>query len=268
MTVLAAILALPIAWFAHSNIDDRSQIADLRLQNSLLELENSGYRATAAELTSDMVVLKNGITDLSSRLGEPSTEDRSIKRLPQILRIETSGFEATAFEPKKTFDILSDLLDDLGQRLQVVRHGVAFREALVDATPNIWPADGWLSSAYGNRKDPFTGKREFHAAVDISTRRGQPVYATATGMISMSSRNGAYGNMIEIMHGFGLNTRYGHLSDYAVRTGDTVRRGDLIGYAGATGRATGYHVHYEVSVNGRTINPLSLLPKIDTLSAN
>ena len=132
----------------------------------------------------------------------------------------------------------------------------------------MWPADGWLSASYGYREDPFTGERDFHPAVDISTRRGQPVYATATGRIASAGRSGNYGNLIEIAHGFGLSTRYGHLSDYAVNTGDTVMRGDVIGYVGATGRATGYHVHYEVWVNGRTLNPLRLTPENPTISAN
>ena len=160
---------------------------------------------------------------------------------------------------KSAFDLLNGVLKTLDSKLQVIRQGVAYREALSDATPFIWPADGWLSGMYGYRPDPFTGQRDFHPGIDISTRRGQPVYSTATGRVSTASHNGSYGNLVEIDHGFGLATRYGHLSAFAVSKDDTVRRGDVVGYAGATGRATGYHVHYEIWMDDRTINPMRLL---------
>lgn len=268
VALLAAILALPIGWSVHSRWTAQSQIDELRLQNARLEIENSSYRATAANLTGSIQALRTGITDLASRLEVPAVRTQSIERLPESVRTATLGEEVPTVAPDATFNVLGRLLNTLGQRLQVVRHGVALREALADATPNKWPADGWLSGSYGYRDDPFTGERDFHPAVDISTRRGQPVYATATGRIKSAGRSGNYGNRIEIAHGFGLSTRYGHLSDYAVNIGDTVMRGDVIGYVGATGRATGYHVHYEVWVNGRTLNPLRLLPKNYSISAN
>ena len=141
----------------------------------------------------------------------------------------------------------------------VVKRGVAYREALASATPVIWPADGWSSGTYGYRTDPFTGERDFHPAVDISSQKGRPVYATATGRIFAAGRNGAYGNLVEIDHGFGLITRYGHLSEFAVAEGDTVQRGDVIGYVGNSGRSTGYHLHYEVHVDGKAVDPRGYL---------
>ena len=268
VALFAAILALPIGWSVHSRWTAQSKIDELRLQNARLEIENSSYRATAAELTGSIQALRTGITDLASRLEVPAVRTQPIERLPESFRTATLGEQVPTVAPDATFNVLSRLLSTLGQRLQVVRHGVALREALADATPNKWPANGWLSASYGYREDPFTGERDFHPAVDISTRRGQPVYAPATGRITSAGRSGNYGNLIEIAHGFGLSTRYGHLSDYAVNIGDTVMRGDVIGYVGATGRATGYHVHYEVWINGRTLNPLRLLPENDSISAN
>ena len=94
------------------------------------------------------------------------------------------------------------------------------------------------------------------------------MYATATGRVFSAGRNGAYGNLVEIDHGFGLITRYGHLSEFAVEIGDTVQRGDIIGSVGATGRATGYHVHYEIWSNGQTVNPMQLLAETRTATAN
>ena len=267
--VMAALLAVPIGWTFHARWDAQAHIGSLQLQNARLEVENASYRATATELTSGIASLQAAITSLSSRTGLDPVVRRSVDRLPEPLRAAAVGAGDTmSAPPGQTFDLLGDLLGTLEHRLQVVRHGVALREALASATPTRWPADGWLSGSYGYRSDPFTGERNFHPAVDISTRRGQPVYATATGRIASADRSGDYGNLIEIDHGFGLNTRYGHLAEYAVVAGDTVQRGDVIGYAGATGRATGYHVHYEVWANGRTINPLRLLPETRPAAAN
>ena len=93
----------------------------------------------------------------------------------------------------------------------------------------------------------------------IAAERDTPVFATASGTVTFSRRRGAYGNLVVVDHGFGLETRYGHLSKFEVTQGDQVQRGDIIGRVGATGRATGYHVHYEVLANGRLLNPLQLL---------
>ena len=108
----------------------------------------------------------------------------------------------------------------------------------------------------------------FHHAIDISTAEGQPVYATASGLVLSAARNGHYGNLVEIDHGFGLRTRYGHLAGFSVGLGDTVQRGDIIGSVGATGRATGYHVHYEIWSDDRTVNPMRLLKRSRQISAN
>src|SRR5262249_8353609 len=123
----------------------------------------------------------------------------------------------------------------------------------------IWPTHGWLTGTFGGRSDPFTGEPGFHQGLDISTEKGQPVFATADGTVSSSSYNGDYGNQIVLQHGFGLSTRDGHLSAFAVKPGETVRGGDTIGYVGSTGRSTGAHLHYEILANDHLINPLQLL---------
>ena len=171
----------------------------------------------------------------------------------------TRALTAALVSPENTFGVLRDLLDALENRLQLVRNNVEHGKALAAATPSIWPAHGWLTDAYGFRRDPFTGDPDFHPAVDISADRGRPVYATAAGTVRSAGRSGAYGNLIEIDHGFGLMTRYGHLSSFRVKQGDRVTRGKLIGQVGATGRATGTHLHYEVWADGKPVNPLRLL---------
>jgi murein DD-endopeptidase MepM/ murein hydrolase activator NlpD len=157
------------------------------------------------------------------------------------------------------FGVLREILTVIEGRLDTVRSNVERRQALAAATPSIWPVPGWLSSSYGNRQDPFTGSRDFHPGLDISANQGQPVLATADGMVSVASFNGSYGNLVVIDHGYGISTKYGHLSRFSVLSGQAVRRGDVIGYVGSTGRSTNPHLHYEIWVNGRMTNPLRLL---------
>ena len=265
--VLALLLLPPAGWVLHGRWEARGQIDSLRLQNARLEVENSAYRAAGEQVTRNLVSLRAAIDNLASRTAFSDALEGTLERLPASVTA-TALPDSTIPAPGPTFERLDNLLGSLGDELQEIRRGVAFREALAQATPTMWPADGWLSGSYGYRIDPFTGERDFHSGVDISTRRGQPVYAAATGRVASAERSGAYGNLIHIDHGFDLSTRYGHLSAFAVEPGATVERGDVIGYAGATGRATGHHVHYEVLVDGRTINPARLLSDRGSTTAN
>ena len=129
----------------------------------------------------------------------------------------------------------------------------------MNATPSIWPVHGWLSAGYGMRADPFNGGRDFHPGLDISADKGTPIFATAAGKVELAAPSGDYGNLVVVDHGYGLVTRYGHLSKFSVWQGRDVKRGDIIGYVGSTGRATGPHLHYEVLANGKLMNPLQLL---------
>lgn len=268
LIVMTVVVGVPLGWVYHTGWDAHAELVRLRLSNARLEIENAGYRAKATDLVANIASLQTVIDDLAARTPLDVMRVRtSVERLPAALAASLRP-DASVPIAGQTFGSLRHLLESLNRELQVVRRGVALREALVEATPSLWPADGWVSAGYGYRRDPFTGQRDYHPAIDISTRPGEPVYATATGLVVEAKRNGAYGNLVEISHGFGLLTRYGHLSTFAVRPGDTVERGALIGHAGATGRATGNHVHYEIWVNGRTVNPLRLISPTDTLAAN
>ena len=268
LIVMTVAVGAPLGWVFHAGWDAHSEMVRLRLNTARLEIENAGYRAVATDLVGNIASLQAIIDDLAARTPFDVMRVRaSVERLPAALAASLRP-NASVPIPSQRFGDLRHLLDSLNRELQIVRRGVAFREALAEATPSLWPVDGWVSAGYGYRRDPFTGKRDHHPAIDISTRPGEPVYATASGLVAEAKRNGAYGNFVEISHGFGLLTRYGHLSTFAVQAGDTVERGTLIGRAGATGRATGNHVHYEVWVNGRTVNPLRLISPTDTLAAN
>jgi murein DD-endopeptidase MepM/ murein hydrolase activator NlpD len=116
-----------------------------------------------------------------------------------------------------------------------------------------------MSSPFGVRTDPFLGRPAMHTGIDLRGETGEPVHATAAGKISIAGRDGGYGNMVEIDHGNGLATRYGHLSEIDVTVGQTVRIGQVIGKIGSTGRSTGPHLHYETRVNGEAVNPQKFL---------
>jgi murein DD-endopeptidase MepM/ murein hydrolase activator NlpD len=127
------------------------------------------------------------------------------------------------------------------------------------ATPKGWPVEGYVTSPFGLREHPTSGESEFHSGVDIAAEPGRPVKATGEGIVSFSGWNGANGNLVVIEHGAGFSTFYAHNKMVAVRTGQRVKRGDIISYIGSTGNSTGPHVHYEVWLNGKAVNPDSYL---------
>ncbi|THB69760.1 MAG: M23 family metallopeptidase [Desulfovibrio sp.] len=122
--------------------------------------------------------------------------------------------------------------------------------------PSIWPTQGRYSSPFGYRVNPVTGRRAFHKGIDITAPTGTPILASATGRITYADRFTSYGIVVEVNHGNGIMTRYAHMSQIAVRLGQRVARGDVIGYVGSTGRSTAPHLHYEVHVAGKLANPI------------
>jgi murein DD-endopeptidase MepM/ murein hydrolase activator NlpD len=265
------VVGVPILIGLGAKWSARAEIEQLRAANSELQVENGSYRAATGELTTQIQSLEDVINDLGVRAAVGPDQARAMQRLPAVVRSRAAGGSAppnTALSvlatapvssPEDTFGVLRDLLHGLENRLRYVRRDVERREELAGATPSIWPAHGWLTGTYGGRSDPFTGEPGFHQGIDISTEKGQPVFATADGVIESASFTGDYGNLIVLRHAFGLTTRYGHLSAFAAPTGAHVKRGDVIGYVGATGRATGAHLHYEILTSGRLLNPLQLL---------
>jgi len=272
--ILAGVLVvtLPILIGLGAKWSATAELEELRATNAQLQVENTSYRAATGELTTQIQSLEGVINDLGARSALDPSQLRAMQKLPAVVRTRASGGSAPVAtsalsalahapmsSPEDTFGVLRDLLHGLENRLRYVRRDVERTEALANATPSIWPAHGWLTGTFGGRSDPFTGEAGFHAGLDISTDKGQPVFATADGVVEAASWAGDYGNLLVILHAFGLKTRYGHLSAFATSAGKRVRRGDVIGYVGATGRATGAHLHYEILANGQLLNPLQLL---------
>ncbi|NIJ07649.1 murein DD-endopeptidase MepM/ murein hydrolase activator NlpD [Sphingomonas vulcanisoli] len=136
------------------------------------------------------------------------------------------------------------------------------------AVPSSKPLNtATFTSGFGVRSDPFRGSAAMHAGIDLAAPTGTAVYATADGVVDHASWEGGYGNMVEINHGKGLETRFGHLSRILVHDGQTVHRGDLIALVGSTGRSTGPHLHYEVRMDGHAVNPIPYLQASDYVVA-
>jgi murein DD-endopeptidase MepM/ murein hydrolase activator NlpD len=129
------------------------------------------------------------------------------------------------------------------------------KKNILASTPAIWPTTGWVTSRFGYRKSPFTGLREFHKGLDISTREGTPIIAPADGVITFSGKRGYMGKTVIIDHGHGIVTRFGHCDKFLMKQGDRVVRGNKIALVGNTGRSTGPHVHYDIRINGISVNP-------------
>jgi len=270
--LLAAVgaFAMPVVLGFGLRLGASTEIHHLREANVSLEQENSSYRDVTGALTAQIESLQASINDLGVRARMDPAAARAMDKLPLPIKNQGGTSMEGASEmltpeisetssPERVFGMLHNVLSSLEGHLNIVRRSVEKREALLNATPSIWPIHGWLSAGFGMRPDPFTGEADFHPGLDISAEKGTPIRATAAGTVELAAPSGDYGNLVVIDHGFGLVTRYGHMSKFAVWQGQQVKRGDVIGYVGATGRATGPHLHYEVLANGKLMNPLQLL---------
>jgi murein DD-endopeptidase MepM/ murein hydrolase activator NlpD len=270
VVIVSGLLMLPVLIGLGAKWSARAEIGEVQAANSALKEENGSYRAATGALTAQIQSLESVINELGARSMLDPQQARAMQKLPAVIKARAAGGQTSSAavatilptaltSPEDTFGVLRDLLGGLESRLLNVRKEVESREALAAATPSIWPAHGWVTGWFGGRSDPFTGEAGFHQGLDISLEKGQPVYATADGHVDMAAYSGDYGNMVVVAHGFGLSTRYGHLSKFAVKAGEDVKRGQVVGFVGATGRATGPHLHYEILANGRLLNPLQLL---------
>lgn len=159
-------------------------------------------------------------------------------------------------------DVLDEQLADRNRQLSVLEDFLLNRKLLNEIRPEGRPVTaGYISSRYGNRTDPFTGRRAFHKGIDFAGREGTEVVAVASGVVIWSGERSGYGQLVELNHGNGYVTRYAHNADNLVAVGDTVKRGQVIARMGDTGRATGPNLHFEVLLNGKTVDPLTYIGK-------
>ena len=162
-----------------------------------------------------------------------------------VLGTQAIGLVGGAEERADSLEVLLEQLADKRQRLV--------------SMPSVWPAKGWLTSRFGPRVSPFTGRRQVHAGIDIAAADGTPIHAPARGRVVFAGRKGPLGNALVVDHGFGVKTVYGHTKEIHVSTGETIERGQEIALIGSSGRSTGPHLHYVVEVNGKARDPLDYI---------
>jgi murein DD-endopeptidase MepM/ murein hydrolase activator NlpD len=146
-----------------------------------------------------------------------------------------------------------------GTSMRKLLNALEGKRNLLASTPSLRPAQGWISSDFGYRVSPFTGRREFHKGLDIANHEGTPIIAPADGVVTFADNKWLIGKMIVIDHGHGISTRYGHLKETLKKKGTRVKRGETIALMGDTGRSTGPHLHYEVRLNGVQVNPMQYI---------
>jgi murein DD-endopeptidase MepM/ murein hydrolase activator NlpD len=245
--------------------NDEIELTELRRESKIRKVQAEKIAAQVKNFESEMARLGR----FEKKLLVITALENSPKNITKSLGVGgsygLSSYSLTtslAHESKALANRLSNNLEHLTAQakikaisLQELDHFFKNQKSFLQSTPSVWPTRGWVTSGFGYRKSPFTGLREKHEGWDIGARSGSPVRATADGVISVAGRERGYGKLIEVDHGYGVVTRYGHNSKNMVKVGNRVKRGQIVALVGSTGRSTGPHLHYEVLVNGVPANP-------------
>jgi len=235
-----------ISYFS-TNVD-YAQLQQIEKENEDLRAVNQSFEKSIRELEGQLADYQNRIHQLAIVAG--------LKELSPSNDTGIGGSVAEGGSLDVALENLGLQLKDLDQGVSLLNEAFEERSLMISSTPAIVPVKGLFTSGFGYRTDPFTKRRAFHSGLDIVAAPGKEIVATGDGLVTRAGRIGALGNAVYISHGYGLTTRYGHLSRVAVEAGEQVKRGDVIGHLGSTGRSTGYHLHYEVHVDGKAVNPL------------
>lgn len=226
------------------------EIAEANLNALAMRLGDLQARMNRLDALGQRLVVVGELDDGEFDFANPPAQGGPIGT-SELRRLEVGDFLAM-------LDELSRQVADRNQQLALME------DLLITSTVHdeLFPAGrpikkGWLSSSYGYRSDPFSGKKEFHKGLDFAGKKGDPVIAVASGVVTWSGDRSGYGNLVEINHGNGYITRYGHNQKSMVQVGDTVESGQQIAEMGSSGRSTGPHVHFEVLRDGRHVNPIT-----------
>ncbi|MEK6546377.1 MAG: M23 family metallopeptidase [Nitrospinota bacterium] len=249
----------------------------IKLSKEVIELESLRRETREQRLQIQQFVQK--VKDFEQQMAKLEKFDRKLR---VITSLEGSGTSAQKWgvggidessSDNAYASILpgegKDVIDDLNKNINVLKNQaeaqeISFQEldeffkgqaSLLSSTPSIWPVRGWVTSGFGYRISPFTDRKEVHEGIDIASRLSSPVIAPADGIVVRNGRDATYGNILEIDHGYGVVTRYGHNARVLVNVGEKIKRGQAIAQIGNTGRSTGPHLHYEVVLNGVPVNP-------------
>ncbi len=255
------------------------------LSIKLEQMELSNLRQMTSTQQEQIDTLQEKITFVERKLADLKQVDEKIRTMASELTGTKRGKPAPKAEARAKEQMLGiggpmpadeaggDRLTNLNRHMDRLMEDAAARErslaelqeylrgqrSIAAVTPSIWPVTGWVTSEFGARTNPFGSRKEFHTALDIATKLGAPIQAPADGIVSNVEKRPDLGLLIQIEHGRGIASLYGHLFRSAVSKGQVVKRGDVIGYVGNSGRSTGAHLHYSVSLNGVYVNPRKYL---------
>ncbi len=262
-----AIAVLAFAFFLYQYVSFNVRMLELRQLR-----QEAGDRNVLAAKVGQLEGELSRLRDLDRKLRVVAGLDKGEEQQPAMAMggAETQSrsalLDALKQQTGRLVDWVTRDLETLGQ--EITSRERSFRElktlleekrSLLASTPTIWPVKGMVTAGYGYRSSPFTGQREMHEGLDVAAPPGTAIVATAEGVVSFAGPLSAFGNVVFINHGHGFTTFYAHNSSNRVKEGQLVKRGEVIAYVGATGRATGPHVHYEVQVNGVTVNPMKYI---------
>lgn len=253
------LLALSSTFSFFAGLRSSAESARLRTENSRLVEASARYEASietlrqrldAFEVKTRRLAMLAGVQD-TRELGRGGTGGPA------------PGGDSSAFlpggEPVAALGDMGGRSSTLSRQLDLLEGRFRERQTHLAATPTVAPVAGIPTNGFGSRADPFEGNQQFHAALDISAAAGSPVIAPAAGVVVRAGWQNGYGKVVEISHGYGFSTLYGHLQSIDIAEGARVERGVPIGKVGSTGRSTGPHLHYEVRVDGRNVNPLEFI---------
>jgi len=280
LLVLVAIISGGIGWVGYTMGQQHAeQTAEIDPTGLVFQAALADQRDAISQVKEQT---QQHLDALALRLGQMQSHiirlDALGARLAKIGMLDEGEFNFTTAPPVGGVDAsnaaeslgLNELLADLQMMSQTIddrEHKLDFMEELImnrRLQQEVHPAGrpvkkGWISSQFGYRKDPFTGKKAFHYGVDFAGKKGVDVISVAAGVVSKTGKQSGYGAMVEIKHGNGYATRYGHNGEIAVAVGDRIAKGQVIAKMGSTGRSTGPHVHFEVLRNGKKVNPWKYL---------
>jgi murein DD-endopeptidase MepM/ murein hydrolase activator NlpD len=236
------------------------EVADLqrlRVENRALTAKTRVYEENAGKLKAQVDSLQRMVTKLGVMAGlESSLPEPGAAGVGGVGGVPSLESTAPSADIAASFDTMGTSVESLAEKSEKLTEFYETQKVLLASTPSVWPVRGYLSSQFGNRLDPFTSQFDFHPGIDVSTPAGTKIQAPADGVVVSCGVKGAYGNAMVIDHGYGIVTRYAHLSAFAAKPGQRVRRGDVIAYVGQTGRSTAPHLHYEVWVKDKLQNPI------------
>jgi murein DD-endopeptidase MepM/ murein hydrolase activator NlpD len=246
---------LAFAHYLHINLDQQ-ELQRLQAQNRTQQRELHRLSASLEDLRKEMVVLAQNDAKVRvlAKLSKPRSDALTGVGGPAE---ENAGDNFS--ELQRQIDSIREAIDLRRESQEEIQGFLNDQRSLLASKPKGLPAHGWLTSGFGMRNSPFTGKRKMHEGLDIAARTGTPVIATGDGIVSRAETAPGYGKLVVIDHGYGYRTYYAHNSKLHVKVGQRVKRGDLIAAVGNTGSSTGSHLHYEVRLNGLPVNPRNFL---------